>query len=83
MDDEPFNLIPLQRLATENALTCDLAYNGREALEKVEQKFSSQNGEFNYYKLIFMDIQMPIMDGLQCTKQVGPCITISLDNSLL
>ena len=45
----------------------DLAENGREALELQEQ---------NRYDLVFMDIQMPEMDGLAATKalieQYGP-----------
>jgi len=40
---------------------CDLAVNGQEAVDMALKK---------EYDLIFMDIQMPIMDGLQATKLI-------------
>ena len=39
----------------------DFADNGQIALDKVDDK---------NYDLIFMDIQMPVMDGLQATKLI-------------
>ena len=40
---------------------CDIAENGEIAL-KMHQK--------NNYDLIFMDILMPVMDGLEATSQI-------------
>lgn len=39
----------------------DIASNGKEAVEKVKG---------NNYDLIFMDLQMPIMDGITATKEI-------------
>ena len=42
-------------------LTCDIAMNGEEAVRSFEN---------NDYNLIFMDCQMPILDGFEATKRI-------------
>jgi signal transduction histidine kinase/DNA-binding response OmpR family regulator/HPt (histidine-containing phosphotransfer) domain-containing protein len=42
----------------------ELAFNGKEAVEMV------QNNPKNYYDLVFMDIQMPVMDGYEAVKLI-------------
>ncbi|PLX01411.1 MAG: histidine kinase [Marinilabiliales bacterium] len=44
-----------------NGYTADVAENGKIGLEKYKN---------NEYDLILMDIQMPIMDGIECTKEI-------------
>lgn len=44
--------------------TADAAWDGREAVQMVKK---APNG---YYKLIYMDVQMPHMDGYEATQQI-------------
>eukprot|EP00347_Sterkiella_histriomuscorum_P024327 403331514 len=78
VDDNIFNIVTIQTiLEFQYGLTSDKAMNGEEALEKVQQRaelnkscpcYCSQNRK--NYKLIFMDCNMPVMDGFQATQQI-------------
>ncbi len=61
VEDEPINQEVAREQLEEAGLMVDLAANGAEAvaLERL-----------NAYDLILMDMQMPVMDGLQATRQI-------------
>ena len=59
VDDNPINLMVLTQILTNNGLDVDEAKDGIEALEMVKQK---------KYQTIFMDCQMPRMDGYEATR---------------
>jgi CheY-like chemotaxis protein len=60
VDDMPANRTILARLLGKQHC-CEFASNGQEAVEKYSE---------NNFDIIFMDIQMPVMDGLQATVAI-------------
>jgi|GEM_PF-1148745 len=63
-EDNEINTEIALRLLEEMGLTVECAANGEEALEKFK---ASPEGEFD---LIFMDLQMPKMNGYEATRQI-------------
>ena len=63
MDDTEFNRSILEYMLSIKGIKCAHAVNGQEAIEKV----MSLSGGY-MYKLILMDIDMPIMNGWEATK---------------
>nr|QDK64583.1 SSK1p [Ganoderma lucidum] len=61
VDDNPINQTILSTFMKKKKIKYDVAKNGEEAV----QKWTS--GSFH---LILMDIQMPVMDGIQATKEI-------------
>ncbi len=59
VEDNPINQLIATELITHAGHNVDVAENGQEAIDKISQ---------NTYDLVFMDIQMPIMDGLTATR---------------
>ena len=63
-DDAPTILKVCKRMLTINGHTVDTAVNGNESLEKLKAKYMNQE-----YDALVTDIQMPVMDGIECTKR--------------
>ena len=61
VDDAPDNQALISRFLTLAGATVDLASNGKEGMDKA----LSHN-----YKVILMDIQMPLLDGYEATAQL-------------
>jgi len=60
-EDNIINQKLITRILEEHGITVDLANNGLESFEKRRN---------NDYDLIFMDIQMPVMDGIEATHEI-------------
>lgn len=58
-EDNKFNQLLIESILTENSFSVDLVENGRLAIEKIKTKD---------YDVILMDIQMPVMGGVEATK---------------
>jgi len=64
VDDGEINRLILVEILSTLGASCDEAEDGQEALEMFEQ---SKPGD---YDLIFMDVQMPVMDGYAATRAI-------------
>jgi signal transduction histidine kinase/DNA-binding response OmpR family regulator len=62
VEDNAINQEIAKAMLEELGLTVDLAENGAIALEKIKQQ--------DVYQAVFMDIQMPVMDGLTATRHL-------------
>ncbi|CAN2047897.1 hypothetical protein GMMP1_540016 [Candidatus Magnetomoraceae bacterium gMMP-1] len=60
-EDNPNNQLIIQIFLNNTQYKIDMAKNGRQAVEKFK---------LNKYDLIFMDIHMPVMNGLDAMKQI-------------
>ncbi len=59
VEDNEINQEVVMEILTLANLHIDIANNGKEAINQIKN---------NQYDLVFMDIQMPVMDGLQATQ---------------
>lgn len=64
VEDNKINMEIAKIMLEEKGLTVEVAQNGKIAVEKFEQ---SAPGTFDY---IFMDVMMPILNGLEATRQI-------------
>ncbi len=66
-EDNEINAEILLELLDIEEVSCEIAENGEEALKKFE---SSEPGQ---YDIIFMDVQMPVMNGYEATRAIRAC----------
>jgi len=61
VDDDPFNLKVLEKHLSHPKLILDFAENGKAAYEKCIE---------TSYDIVFMDMEMPVMDGLEAARTI-------------
>ena len=62
VDDKQENLFSLQKLLQLHDFKVDTALSGEEALKKILK---------NFYALIILDVQMPVMDGFEVAEAIS------------
>lgn len=75
VDDVPFNVEVCRKLLLKHKIISEVAYNGLEAVIKVETFLKNLNerkfcDECRFYKLILMDVDMPLKNGIEATKEI-------------
>ena len=75
VDDEEFNLNCMKNLLKLEKNKADCAINGEDCIKKVTENPN--------YKIIFMDVYMPIMDGIKASKKIESLINEGKVNAKL
>ncbi|CAD8100991.1 unnamed protein product [Paramecium sonneborni] len=78
VDDDCFNIFAIRRLFSQllknkkylfqNEFDVDSALSGQECIEKIQNKKCSNSCQG--YKIVFMDIEMPFMNGQETTEKI-------------
>ena len=75
VDDEKFNVMATQKMIKNIGYESDAAYNGEECINLIKEKQKLNcKCQKNYYKLIFLDIVMPVLDGISAAKKIQEMI---------
>ena len=75
VDDDEFILKTSKNILKHFKLEADFAENGQECLNMIKKKQEKNCGcSKSKYKLILMDITMPIMDGIEAAKNIQKLI---------
>lgn len=61
VEDNPVNLGVVKKALSKLGLGCETATDGKEALSQLQRQ---------HFALIFMDCQMPVMDGYEATREI-------------
>lgn len=61
VEDNRINQSVTKRILQNSGITCNIAQNGEEAISQVQK---------NHYDLVLMDINMPVKNGIEATREI-------------
>lgn len=71
VDDEPINVLALEILFKQFNKSVDKAYGGEEAVKLIQRRKNEMTSLCpKVYKMIFMDLNMPEVDGFETTRRI-------------
>ena len=71
VDDDPMNTYSLEAMVGAFGITGTSAFNGQEALNKIEQRSGNLCGiHCRAFRFVFLDYEMPVMNGLQTAIRI-------------
>ena len=71
VDDDPFNLTALEQILSRLKVSCDTAFNGKEAIEKIQiRQHNRCSLSCQQYKVMFLDCNMPVLDGFETARRI-------------
>ena len=75
VDDDEFICKTFKNILKKFKLQADTAENGQECIKMIKEKIQKKcKCDKSKYKIIFMDITMPVMDGIEAAKNIQKMI---------
>ena len=66
VDDDALNNLIHEKYIENLGFECEVALNGKEALEKIEHNANI----FKYFSIVLLDCNMPVLNGFETAKQI-------------
>lgn len=78
VEDNLFCSYALISILQQYQIDCDVASNGEQAIQMVTKRF---NWDGTTYKLIIMDLKLPIIDGLEASTAIRSFVEDGIEES--
>ena len=78
VDDQPFNILAINNILEKWDLEGEPASNGEIAVKMFKESFKKRcKCKYRHYRLILMDLEMPVMNGIEASEKIFEIINRS------